>query len=119
MATYVHCYQTRAINPTHIESRPSTRDNSLDYFIEFPAPPSDVGEELISEIKCVASQVTVGGEALSEEVWFPRHISEVRKCCTTLFKYGAELAEDHPGYGDLEYMARRREISEMAKSYVL
>jgi len=112
--------QDRAINPTHIESRPSPRDsNSLDYFIEYSAPPSCDHEELISEIKRLASSVRTEEEAESGEVWFPRHISEVRKCCTTLFKYGAELAEDHPGYGDLEYTARRREIAEIAETYVL
>lgn len=49
--------------------------------------------------------------------WFPRHISDLHRCCTALFKYGSDLASDHPGYGDTEYVQRRRVIAEIAKDY--
>ena len=130
---YIFPFQYLTINPTHIESRtsdatPATSKSSsddsstegmFDYFIEFPAPPTSVMDALISKLESVAEVVQTGGKPLGGEVWFPRHISEVRKCCTTLFKYGSELAEDHPGYGDLEYVKRRREIAKIAESYVL
>ncbi len=73
--------------------------------------------ELLDGIEGVTDRVVLTASQ-QQEVWFPRHISEVQKCCTTLFKYGAELSEDHPGYGDGEYVKRRREIAETAKSYV-
>ena len=49
--------------------------------------------------------------------WFPRHISEVRECCTTLYKFGEDLTEDHPSYGDNDYVEIRREIAKIAMNY--
>ena len=65
----------------------------------------------------VGSVAWLDGAIAMDVPWFPENISEVRKCCTTLFKYGAELGADHPGYGDQSYVERRREIAELSKNY--
>ncbi len=49
--------------------------------------------------------------------WFPKHISDLHRCCTALFKYGHDLGVDHPGYGDEQYVQRRKVIAEISKNY--
>ena len=129
--------QKLGIGVKHLESRPSkeeaSRNNSLDgnspekeeanssktdYFIEFESPSQDSTTHLLKELESICSSIKqLPIPSAPASVWFPRHISELCHCCTALFKYGSELATDHPGYGDAEYVQRRREIAEISKNY--
>ena len=119
---------------THLETRPfqegeskrtpvsSTREDinvnhKIDYYMEFVTPSQKVTEELLSKLDKISSSVIVVFTSAHNKVWFPQHITELHRCCTTLFKYGHELAPDHPGYGDGEYEKRRKEIAEISKNY--
>lgn len=95
-----------------------SKSNRTDYFIKFESPSQDSTTKLVKELEsiCVSiKHLPILSEPAS--VWFPRHISELCHCCTALFKYGSELDTDHPGYGDAEYVQRRREIAEISKNY--
>lgn len=101
---------------TNNEKTADTRD----YFIEFNSPSTKVTGKLAEELKLLSSNMTLSCLPNSESdprPWFPRHISDLRRCCTALFKYGEELATDHPGYGDENYVQRRKVIAEISKNY--
>ena len=112
----------------HLESRPhrkichddgdeSTKE-SMDYFIEFDSQSSETSSELIEGLKHFSSHMRLpSAEPDDQHPWFPKHISELKRCCTALFKYGSELATDHPGYGDEHYVQRRRTIADVSKNY--
>ena len=65
----------------------------------------------------LAEHVDVDTTSSVNVAWFTRHISEFRKCCTTLDKFGEDLTEDHPGYGYNDYVERRREVAKIAMNY--
>lgn len=48
---------------------------------------------------------------------FPRHISQLDECNHLLIKYEPELDPTHPGFHDLEYRARRKEVAQIAFNY--
>lgn len=48
---------------------------------------------------------------------FPHHISELDECNHLLIKYEPELDPTHPGFHDLEYRARRKQVAEIAFNY--
>lgn len=48
---------------------------------------------------------------------FPRHISQLDQCNHLLIKYEPELDPTHPGFHDLEYRHRRKEVAQIAFNY--
>lgn len=48
---------------------------------------------------------------------FPRHISQLDECNHLLIKYEPELDPTHPGYHDLEYRERRKQVAQIAFNY--
>lgn len=49
--------------------------------------------------------------------WFPRHIGDLDYCTHIITKYEPELDQDHPGFNDKEYIARRNAIANIAFEY--
>ncbi len=92
----------------------------MDYFIEFMSPSSEVTASLLTNLGRVTPDIKSLGVPEGEgegRPWFPRHISDLHQCCTNLLKYGEELTPDHPGYGDEEYVKRRKVIAEISSNY--
>ena len=117
------------ISLSHIESRSSKINPGVEYdfFAEFICPELQKRTELVAQLNTYATSVRIvenGPETKTADVWekesvpwFPKTIHDVRRCCTSLFKYGDELTPDHPGFGDAAYMERRKHIAEVAKKY--
>lgn len=53
----------------------------------------------------------------SNVINFPLHISQLDECNHLLIKYEPELDPTHPGFHDLEYRARRKEVAQIAFNY--
>lgn len=124
-------FQKLKVQIEHLESRQcflTKKEEAvftpLEYYVKFKTS-QDVAKTLINELEKISLTVKLSStqsssppsSSSSSSVWFPRHISDLYRCCTTLFKYGSELASDHPGYGDTEYVQRRREIAEISKNF--
>ena len=109
-------WQKLGVTIDHIESRESKENakKSKDYYIEFPSQAKDEETILLTQLREVTAGVTVyypntpssvtdslnhGQEQGSNEAtipWFPRNIRDLKKCCTTLYKFGHDLSSDHP-----------------------
>lgn len=71
------------------------------------------GEEQIITDALLSNEVTTSATIFD----FPRHISQLDECNHLLIKYEPELDPTHPGFHDLEYRARRKEVAQIAFNY--
>ena len=49
--------------------------------------------------------------------WYPKHISELDLCNHLVTKFEPELDMDHPGWTDLTYRERRKEIAQLSFNF--
>uniref|UniRef100_T1IS97 Biopterin-dependent aromatic amino acid hydroxylase family profile domain-containing protein n=1 Tax=Strigamia maritima TaxID=126957 RepID=T1IS97_STRMM len=49
--------------------------------------------------------------------WLPRHISDLDHCNHLMTKFEPDLDQEHPGFADKLYRARRKEIADVAFEY--
>ena len=119
------------ISLTHIESRSSKTipEVEYDFFAEFVCSEPEKTTELVAKLNIYATTVRIVENGLSTKntevqikddydiPWFPKTIQDLHRCCTNLFKYGHELTPEHPGFGDVTYVDRRKQIAKVAKEY--
>ncbi|GFU74089.1 tyrosine 3-monooxygenase [Trichonephila clavipes] len=105
----------------HIETRPSKWiEFSFDILIKAIISKND----LLNIIKSIRpmDDITLhgfsGNESSSKGIWFPKHISDLDKCTHVLSKLEPDLDSNHPGFNDVKYRARRKEIAEIAFRYM-
>ena len=120
------------ISLSHIESRSSKTNptTEYDFFAEFTCSETQKKTELVAELNTYATSVRIVRNGLPDTKsaqadlwekegvpWFPKTIHDLHCCCTNLLKYGHELTPDHPGFGDVAYIERRKHIAKVAKEY--
>lgn len=103
----------------HLESRKAAAEGKYDLFVDL----SIGGDSLLTVLKSLRqgelADVTVLKEQLItvKDPWFPRHVSELDLCNHLMTKYEPDLDQDHPGFTDKVYRARRHQIAEIAFNY--
>lgn len=105
------------INLTHIESRPTTKNNEgFNIYIDFHG---HLGEsktdKLMRELRARCKNMLVLDER--EVPWFPRHVSDLDRIATRTLDAGEDLEADHPGFHDQVYRKRRTELASVANSF--
>ncbi|CAG8643289.1 8696_t:CDS:10 [Paraglomus brasilianum] len=111
------------VSLSRIESRPSRSPGwDYDFFVDFDAEDSEQLSRIMKELGKVTKQVkavsTKNTEATDEQIpWFPRKKTDLDTFADKVLEMGEELQSDHPGANDSVYRARRKEITEIAKTY--
>ncbi|XP_055505644.1 tyrosine 3-monooxygenase [Leucoraja erinacea] len=102
----------------HIETRPSKKSKYnpeiLEFFTRCETNSSDIST-LVSSLKRVAEEVKTTKE--EKYHWFPKKLSDLDRCHQLVSKYDPDLDFDHPGYSDVKYRERRKQIAEVALNY--
>ncbi|XP_078077359.1 tyrosine 3-monooxygenase isoform X2 [Mustelus asterias] len=101
----------------HIETRPSRKSKEkevLEFFIRCETNSSDIST-LLSSLKRVAEDVKTTKEEKFH--WFPKKLSDLDRCHQLVTNFDPDLDLDHPGYSDVKYRERRKQIAEIAMNY--
>ncbi|XP_078403984.1 tyrosine 3-monooxygenase isoform X4 [Cetorhinus maximus] len=101
----------------HIETRSSRKSKDkevLEFFIRCETNSSDIST-LVSSLKRVAEDVKTTKEEKFH--WFPKKLSDLDRCHQLVTNYDPDLDLDHPGYSDVNYRERRKQIAEIAINY--
>ncbi|XP_071113625.1 tyrosine 3-monooxygenase-like [Haliotis cracherodii] len=113
--------ETAKIVIQHIESRKARKKGAqFEIFIQCAGSLEGVTSacDLMKQSPFVLDTEVLGeAETESKELWFPRNISELDHCTHIVTKFEPELDHHHPGYTDLEYRKRRKEIADIAFTY--
>ncbi|GFT57287.1 tyrosine 3-monooxygenase [Nephila pilipes] len=104
----------------HVETRPSKRMQfSFDILLKVFISKNNL-LDIIKSIRSIDDIVLHGipgkGSFLGG-IWFPKHISDLDQCTHVLSKFEPDLDNSHPGFNDISYRARRKEIADIAFRY--
>jgi hypothetical protein len=110
-------FHQHGISISKIESRPSRSPSwDFDFLMTFEGSKEDVGvKSTLSLISQYCHSLTVLGSHRTP--WFPRTIKDLDRYADRKLEYGGTLEEDHPGFVDPAYRARRAEITQNAVKY--
>eukprot|EP00010_Vexillifera_abyssalis_P003453 CAMPEP_0201557254 /NCGR_PEP_ID=MMETSP0173_2-20130828/60607_1 /ASSEMBLY_ACC=CAM_ASM_000268 /TAXON_ID=218659 /ORGANISM="Vexillifera sp., Strain DIVA3 564/2" /LENGTH=430 /DNA_ID=CAMNT_0047970005 /DNA_START=36 /DNA_END=1328 /DNA_ORIENTATION=- len=105
-----------SINISQIESIPGAKKSHCLIFIDF------IQTQQFEDIKLFESELR---SKLPDDQqlqvwlipWFPRSIEQLDLFNNKTLDFSSELDNDHPGFSDQKYRARRKEIVEFAKKY--
>lgn len=105
----------------HLESRPSRSEGiQFDVLTKIDITRGN----LIQLIRSLRQANSFGSANLLNEnninvkaPWFPKHASDLDNCNHLMTKYEPDLDMNHPGFADVEYRQRRKEIAEIAFAY--
>ena len=128
LAEISNLFKKYGINLTKIESsHSSSLKGGVDFHVDFYLPvdlkngaETKFIEDLVNDLEKSSESVTVGSvENLdnTEKHWFPKTLQDIDKIQENISAYGAELDADHPGFKDVDYVKRRKEIAQIAKNY--
>jgi phenylalanine-4-hydroxylase len=105
------------VNMTRIESKPSKgKSTTFDITIDFDGRPGLANvDSLFSDLKKVCANYSIVNGVVVP--WFPTKISDIDFFSQKTLDAGAEIESDHPGFSDVEYRSRRKDIVEAAQAY--
>lgn len=110
----LHCFSSRGVNLTHIESRPEMGDR-FDFYVDCEGERGDAAvEAVITELQQMAEKILVLDTR--RVPWFPRHIAELDLIADHTLDAGSELEADHPGFHDDAYRQRRALFEQLARA---
>ncbi|XP_042900712.1 tyrosine 3-monooxygenase [Parasteatoda tepidariorum] len=114
------CIDASSAYIQHLETRVSKKEHaSVDVLVKMAVRKN----ELMKLIKTVRRNEEITITVISNEKvyfldkWFPKHISDLDKCAHILSKFEPNLDSSHPGYTDIAYRTRRKDIALKAFSY--
>ncbi len=105
------------ISISKIESRPSKSPSwDFDFLMTFEGSKDDSNvKTTMSHISQYCHSLTVLGS--HHTPWFPRTLQDLDRYADRKLEYGGDLGEDHPGFVDPAYRARRSHITQNAVTY--
>jgi len=120
LADALKIFHKHEVSLSHIESRPSVRDEGdYEFLVEFCAGEYGDVKGTLEEIKkqstyckIISREETEGGTP-----WYPVHIQELDHFANQILSYGHELDSDHPGFKDPVYRSRRKQFADIAFNY--
>lgn len=101
------------LNLTHIESRPASlidSDKGFTFIVDVETPNESSLDNVCKKIKSLCGDVTVLGSL--EVPWFPRRFADI----DSMEQKDYPMPKDHPGFNDPDYIARKLELGNIAKS---
>jgi phenylalanine-4-hydroxylase len=112
--------EEKKLNLTRIDSRPSSRPNSYDFFVDIDFENNQLKNSsglsaAIEALKKKCQGVNLVGNF--EVPNFPRKMSDLDGFASRILGAGAELESDHPGFIDPAYRQRRQMIAKIALSH--
>jgi hypothetical protein len=110
-------FHQHGISISKIESRPSRSPTwDFDFLMTFEGNKDDsIVKSTMSLISQYCHSLTVLGSHRTP--WFPRTLQDLDRYAMRKLEYGSDVGEDHPGFVDPEYRARRSEITQNALKY--
>jgi len=113
----INAFREFNVNMTHIESRLNTfARQSPTFHIDFEGRSRDPKvQQLLSHLRQSCTDVVILPDRPVQ--WFPVHIRELDLTRETLDGGTDLISQNHPGFNDLEYRARRNELSALAQTY--
>merc|ERR1719456_828336 len=120
LAEVLRLFDHRGVNMTRIDSKPDpTSFTRCSFKIDCEGDAVDprvqaLLRDLQLSARCMAVEVP---ERAQEVEWFPRHISDLDMTTDTLDGGTDLINDDHPGFHDKAYLARREALVANAKAY--
>ncbi|KAJ8314759.1 hypothetical protein KUTeg_006909, partial [Tegillarca granosa] len=117
LSRVIRVFENAKVTLEHIESRRSQKnDSQLDVLIECTGIRDKV-TSLTNQLRQNTPILDLNVVSDQFPTWFPRHISELDNCTHLVTKFEPELDSDHPGFTDMNYRARRKQIADIAFNY--
>ncbi|KAL5011138.1 hypothetical protein ScPMuIL_013443 [Solemya velum] len=121
LSKIIRIFENTKVTLDHIESRHS-RKNGAQFEILVSCCGSRERLTSLANVLRQSSQIMdlvllAERDTEKKETWFPRHISELNLCTHLATKFEPELDSDHPGFTDMKYRARRKQIADIAFDY--